>query len=635
MNRLLRVVFVLVCSLGLAFSAWAQTTTITASHERIMGYDIPLGTVYAVAVDLNGLPITFADATGAQNGGQGALNAVNPVGFGCHITTGAIDGAIQNDGTTSGTCSLPDSALTTPANIRYAFLVCDTSAGNRTSGKCFMLQSVAGVTGTTWPLDHYGPPATTTNIATLQMVQGSITPTSCTSPSLFTNTFTHSVYTCVDGMPVQVGAVVRPQPSMFASVLTQGDSITAGTGASVYTNDYASQLAAHLNAHLDDPAIGGSLAADVTFQQTFQQPCQPAWGNGLNTLLIGTNAANTKGVGAYEQVEAAARQAIIAWMTVPCSSWVLPGSSNVVTFGTYTINSYFANFPLVETITQGSGTTWTVTTTGGPIFILYQQSDSDNGTESVTIDGIAAAGLTTAAGVPIATQNGGTGLIALARYSVAAGTHTITLTQTSSTVSSYLTGGFRVGAVGTTPQVVGHLPPALYVGGVPRQENDAKSAITAQYDADVRADVASFAALGLKVFYVPVRLFFHSTPAEMFDLVHPDDLGHSEIDAAFESVIPWIPNNPPCTTPAGTFTTYTNVRSDCAIAMQGGTLTLSTFIGGTPSLHIANYAVSGGASLTVVPPVIGTAGMTGNVTLAPGESMTVFSFGGGVWFVAP
>ena len=63
MNRLLRVVFVLVCSLGLAFSAWAQTTTITASHERIMGYDIPLGTVYAVAVDLNGLPITFADAT--------------------------------------------------------------------------------------------------------------------------------------------------------------------------------------------------------------------------------------------------------------------------------------------------------------------------------------------------------------------------------------------------------------------------------------------------------------------------------------------------------------------------------------------------------------------------------------------
>lgn len=208
-------------SLCLTAFSQAQITTITASHLKISGYPISTGQVLITPVNSQGSAIPFADATGSQNG---------PQSFACQIVSGAITGAISETGTVSGTCSVPDSSETTPANILYSFQVSDKSTGLATSGYAYTIQGVVGVSGTTWALDHYGPPASTTNVATLQATQGTSVPTSCTAPSVFTllngsGTFV-GFYTCVGGTEVAVSG----GSSAVANVFGRTGAITAQTG---------------------------------------------------------------------------------------------------------------------------------------------------------------------------------------------------------------------------------------------------------------------------------------------------------------------------------------------------------------------------------------------------------------------
>jgi len=221
MNRISKLFSLAVLALSLTAFSPAQTTTITASPLKISGYPISTGEVLITPVNSQGTPIPFADATGAQNG---------PESFACQIVAGAITGTISETGTVSGTCSVPDAAETTPANILYSFQVVDQSSGLKTSGDAYTIQAVTGVSGTSWALDHYGPPATTTNVAAVQASQGTSIPTSCTAPSVFTlltggGTFS-GFYTCVGGVEVAVsggnGAV--------SSVFGRTGGVTAQTG---------------------------------------------------------------------------------------------------------------------------------------------------------------------------------------------------------------------------------------------------------------------------------------------------------------------------------------------------------------------------------------------------------------------
>src|SRR5262245_18922410 len=115
----------------------AQMTTVTATNLRMAGSPIAAGTVSLTPVNAQGQPIAFL------TGGGGGLNA--PGAFSCTITSGAI----------TGTCQVPDAALTTPANTLYVIVVT-----NSNNGQSFSML-VTGVTGITWALDAYAPPATT------------------------------------------------------------------------------------------------------------------------------------------------------------------------------------------------------------------------------------------------------------------------------------------------------------------------------------------------------------------------------------------------------------------------------------------------------------------------------------------
>ena len=218
MNRLLKAAAALLCAFGLsipfAASSDAQMTNVTAaaSSLKMNGAVISTGTVAFTAVDLNGTPIAFVT-------GGGGLNS--PGAFTCAISAGALSG-----------CSVPDAALASPPNFHYLVQISDTSVGNPTSGKQFSLQGVAGITGTTWALDHYGPPAQTTNIASIQASGGPSNPTgSCAGPAIYTNTTTGAAFDCANGVWV---ALATGGSGSGITALT-GDCAASGTGSAAIT----------------------------------------------------------------------------------------------------------------------------------------------------------------------------------------------------------------------------------------------------------------------------------------------------------------------------------------------------------------------------------------------------------------
>lgn len=180
MNRLLSAAAALLCAIGLTVVAPAQMTSPTAAANslKIGSTPISAGAVQFFPVDSNGIPLQgFAINGGGQSSGDP---------WSCSITGGGLTG-----------CSVPDACLTTPANILYKIVVADTSTGNPNSGRSYTMQSVVGVCGSTWALDHYGPPAHTTSYQNIQTAHGPTTPSSCIEPSFFTNDTSVTLLQCI------------------------------------------------------------------------------------------------------------------------------------------------------------------------------------------------------------------------------------------------------------------------------------------------------------------------------------------------------------------------------------------------------------------------------------------------------
>jgi hypothetical protein len=173
LSKLLKLVSALVCVVGLSASA-QTTTTITATAIKMGGTPIASGTAIFVPVNAAGAPIAFV--------GGGALNSSQ--GFSCSITGGSI----------TGSCSVPDACLSTPANISYSIQITDT-----TSHRAFVMPTVPNVCGSTWALDAYAPPAKTTNVAAIQVSYGTAAPpSSCVAPSFYVrNASGGLLYMCV------------------------------------------------------------------------------------------------------------------------------------------------------------------------------------------------------------------------------------------------------------------------------------------------------------------------------------------------------------------------------------------------------------------------------------------------------
>jgi Collagen triple helix repeat (20 copies) len=171
----------LIASIG---AANAQFTPVTANTGiRMSGKLISTGTVTFTPVDDAGLPIAFV------TGGGGGLNS--PGAISCGITLGVL----------ASDCLVPDAALTTPANIRYTIQITNTAAQ-----KSFVLNAVPNVTGTSFALDEYAPPANTINVEPIQTSYGTAPPPNpCVNSSFYVQDLDGGLlYMCVRGVPVLV-----------------------------------------------------------------------------------------------------------------------------------------------------------------------------------------------------------------------------------------------------------------------------------------------------------------------------------------------------------------------------------------------------------------------------------------------
>lgn len=387
-------------------------------------------------------------------------------------------------------------------------------------------------------------------------------------------------------------AATTSQVLQASQHVAEGDSITAGylvAGSAAYPT----LLAIDENASLVDRAVSGQQACDLANTQTVKYDLSTIDKNSaVYTMMIGTNDANIKGTGPYESIFQGCHKAAIAWNAV--GDKVAANSANCTDGGTW---GAFTGYALVGefSTTNGSTKTCSLNTFGGPLYAWYYQQDGNGGAFTYSVDGGAPVALTTATLTAIATHNNGTYGWGLIRVTgLAAGSHTIQFVVTSATNSN---NGVAVSAIGTPPPAGTYGFPRVYVGGIPRQQGDANSAVTAQYNADVLADVNLLAGDGLGVYFVNIRNYLCASvvagvcvnsygAGDMQPLgtpndggLHPNAVGHNDLKQAFENTEQFVPyasgsgggSGTVGSGTAGQFATY----SSGGTAVSGHTLVVS------------------------------------------------------------
>ena len=311
-----------------------------------------------------------------------------------------------------------------------------------------------------------------------------------------------------------------------------GDSITFGIGASITSDRYVSLIATDKALALTDLGISGSQACDVADAQIIPNENPGITSAAIYTEMVGLNDADVKGTGAYEANYTNCLTAGLSWLGIPSTHKTF--AQNGFTSGAWANDGSWPDGAGLFSNTNGSTLSLTLVTLGRPIYLWYRMQDTNGGSFTYALDSGPATTVTTAPTPTISTQNGGATGRGVARLTGAgAGSHMVTIVVTSPTSPN---NSVSIGAIGTPVAPSDSDLPYVYKGGVTKQRDDGNSAATAQYNSDALAVVNMLADDGLKITFVPVRNFIDGLPNQMFDQLHPNDLGHSLIRNAFESV---------------------------------------------------------------------------------------------------
>lgn len=329
------------------------------------------------------------------------------------------------------------------------------------------------------------------------------------------------------------------QSQSGANLTLFGDSITYGQGASPIGSSYASLLTSYLNIATVNWGIPSFYACDMTTTKVFYYINPGLTRPAFYTMMIGTNEAAFKGVGAYEAVYRDCHKAALSWLGVPVEYKSLTVySPNCSHAGTWTVDSnanatiWPGGIALMST-TNGSTATCTITTTGRPIYAWFRQNDTWAGTFTYAVDGgtpVSVNSFTTPATATSCCTGGGN---VIRIPDLAAGSHSVVFTVTSATGASNVVDILGIG----TPAPDGVNPKqAVYAAGVPREQNDANALSVAQYDKDAQADIALLASDGLPIRFVNVQQYLNTT-TDMTDSLHPNNAGHAHLEQAWAAAI--------------------------------------------------------------------------------------------------
>ncbi len=315
-----------------------------------------------------------------------------------------------------------------------------------------------------------------------------------------------------------------------AAGATTGPPYTIGDASCHAANAYPTYVAAATTLPTQNNGIPADQACDIWVRQIAPQAVSPTSASSpLYSVLIGTNDANVKGPGAYESVFSSCSLASLTWLAIPLESKVLPVAavnSGWTLASTSTLGSY------AVTETAGATLSFTVSTTGGPLYLWHELNDALAGTATYSVDGVLAGTFQTQPAVPIDTQNGTSDSVGATRIGgLAAGQHTVVVTAVAGRVA--------VMGLGTPSPAAGR--PLVLAGQVPLPSLAASGALLASmdsYSADTAAVVTTLAADGLPVVYAPNHVFMQGTAAELTDLLHVTPLGATHLAAAFLAVTP-------------------------------------------------------------------------------------------------
>jgi len=99
----------------------------------------------------------------------------------------------------------------------------------------------------------------------------------------------------------------------------------------------------------------------------------------------GDNDANVKGTGSYEAIFNLCTLANLSWLAIPASYEMY--STAATATGTWVTDAFPQGGIGRTSTTNGSTLTYSLTTTGGTIYIWYKAFDSNAGTFTYNIDG--------------------------------------------------------------------------------------------------------------------------------------------------------------------------------------------------------------------------------------------------------
>jgi lysophospholipase L1-like esterase len=319
-----------------------------------------------------------------------------------------------------------------------------------------------------------------------------------------------------------------------------GDSITCGyyatpangTGNIYSTNGYAGLLDAAIGKPSANFARGGDQAADTSRLWIYRFSYPVLAGQQLYTMLIGTNDAYACGAATgcllnYQQ----ALLASLAWLALPAGDKVLASSIQTKS-GTWSNDLYDD----LGTTQAGASLTFTVqqTVAGRPLFLAFRADDTDTGSAMVSIDGVAAGTLYTNPnnGVSLITANRTADTILAAALPLGGvGTHTIRVQTVSAGYFGLMWAGVSTGNYAQTAGA-----PRVLIGGVTVIGNPFITVTVATYNGIIQTMVGQLVADGLNIQIAPTATALN-VATDIVDGIHPNNVGHAKLAAAFESVL--------------------------------------------------------------------------------------------------
>lgn len=315
-----------------------------------------------------------------------------------------------------------------------------------------------------------------------------------------------------------------------------GDSITCGFVGGAATdgppyriadpgcfaaNAYPYYVAAAKSIAMQDYGIPADQACDIWVRQIGPQGVSGRMApRQVFSMIIGTNDANAKGPGAYEATYGVCQVAALTWLGVPEEYKSLPSMATWT--GGFALEGRATHPTLGDGLFASSQgvASMMVESFGGPVYVWYVIRDGVEGTAAIQVDSVPRGSISTRPPVAMATQNGTTMSVAVARIEgVAAGAHEVAV--------RWVSGEVGILGVGSLDPALAQRPEVL-VGEVPYSVLNASS--RSAYSADIAQNVVLLRGEGMDVRFAPNLSYLTGTPAELQpDGVHVTPLGASHL----------------------------------------------------------------------------------------------------------